>query len=149
MARFKIGDIVTVGLRSDSSICDSFSGNAEIMFETSDNFELKRDDGMTGGGRRLEGFGNLWNYSKSGEKYLTKVTNKINMKDILNKAALMFKGEPQKSFIKAGIMSQDEIPTDDGVKLLVSYLLKDATIGAGFKATVVDPLLAEIEKESK
>lgn len=65
-------------------------------------------------------------------------TFSMNLKE---KFALVFKGEPEKSFIKAGVMNSDESLTTDGKELFLSYLLKKN--GDDFKATVVDPILAE------
>ena len=60
---------------------------------------------------------------------------------------LAFKKEPQKSYIKAGIMDTDENLTDDGKDVFLTYLInKDAD----FKKEVVDPILASMkEQEAK
>jgi hypothetical protein len=61
--------------------------------------------------------------------------------------ALALTPEPQKSFRKAGITNGDNILTDDGVKVFLTYLLgknQDA-----FKTDVVDALLVEIANEKK
>lgn len=65
--------------------------------------------------------------------------NKSTM-TLKEKFALAFKGEPQKSFIKAGIMNTDESLTADGKELLLAYLIKKE--GDNFKTEVVDPILA-------
>lgn len=62
----------------------------------------------------------------------------MNLKE---KFALVFKGEPEKSFIKAAVMNSDESLTSDGQSLFLSYLLKKN--GDDFKTTVIDPILAE------
>ncbi len=69
-------------------------------------------------------------------------SNQSNM-NLSEKFALVFKGEPEKSFIKAGVMNADESLTTDGQKLFMAYLLKKN--GDDFKTTVVDPILAEEE----
>lgn len=71
----------------------------------------------------------------------TKLTN-MNLKE---KMALVFKGEPQKSFIKAGIMNSDETLTSDGKDVFMAWLLKQN--GDAFKTEVVDPILADEESK--
>lgn len=66
---------------------------------------------------------------------------------LISKAQLLFKGEPEKSFIKAGVLDSNEMPTEDGVKLVVATLLKDAEFAGKFKKTVVDPILADEDKK--
>lgn len=65
--------------------------------------------------------------------------------NLAEKFALVFKGEPEKSFIKAGIMNSDESLTSDGQSLFLSYLLKKNE--DDFKTIVVDPILAESDKK--
>ncbi len=53
--------------------------------------------------------------------------------------------EPQKSFRKAGITNGDDMLTDDGVKIFLTWLLnKQADL---FKSEVVDGLLADMKEE--
>ncbi len=68
-----------------------------------------------------------------------------NMKSLSEKMALVFKGEPQKSFIKAGIMNADESLTDEGQQVFLAFLIKEN--GEKFKKDVVDPILAEDSAE--
>lgn len=65
-------------------------------------------------------------------------SSNMNLKE---KFSLAFKGEPEKSFIEAGVMNSDESLTTDGKELFLSYLLKKN--GDDFKTTVIDPILAE------
>lgn len=74
---------------------------------------------------------------------LIKNNNNNNM-TTLEKFALVFKSEPEKSFRKAGITNGDDLFTDEGQKIFLSWLLKK--YGGDFKTEVVDPILAE-EKE--
>ena len=60
---------------------------------------------------------------------------------------LAITAEPQKSFRKAGITNGDDLLTDDGQKVFLSWLLKQNQ--DTFKKEVVDPILADIEKEKK
>lgn len=70
---------------------------------------------------------------------------KISTMDLKEKVALAFKSEPEKSFIKAGVMNADESLTQDGKDVLLSFLLKK--YGKEFKKEVVDVILAEDTKE--
>lgn len=67
-----------------------------------------------------------------------------NNMNILEKFALMTKAEPEKSFIKAGIMEVSGALTEDGANIFTMYLLNK--FGADFKKEVVDGLIAD-EKE--
>lgn len=69
-------------------------------------------------------------------------TTNTNM-NLIEKAKLAFKGEPEKSFIKVGVMESDESLTEEGQELFLTYLLKKH--GDDFKTTVVDPILKEAE----
>lgn len=71
-----------------------------------------------------------------------KLTNK-NM-NIKEQFTLAMTPEPQKSFRKVGITNGDNILTEDGMKIYLSWkLMKDAD---AFKKEVVDDMLAEQEK---
>lgn len=73
------------------------------------------------------------------ELKLTK--NYMNTKE---KFALIFKGEPEKSLRKAGLTNGDDLATEEGVQLYVSYLMKkDKT----FLDEVVVPILKEEESK--
>lgn len=63
------------------------------------------------------------------------------MSTLKDRVAVMFKGEPEKSFIKAGVMNTDETLTTDGETIFKQFLFKK--FAADFKKEVVDPLLAE------
>ncbi len=77
------------------------------------------------------------------DKELQKITD-TQMSTIIQKAAMLFKGEPEKSFIKAGIMDSQETLTDEGVKVVLGFVLKhDKDLAAAFKKEVVDPIIAE------
>lgn len=69
--------------------------------------------------------------------------------NIIEKAVIAFKSEPEKSFIKAGIIDSSGMPTTDGIKLVVGFLLKDKDFAPKFKTDMVDAILAEVETENK
>lgn len=71
------------------------------------------------------------------------VINKKNM-NITEKFLLAFKKEPEKSFRKAGITNGDDLLTDEGQQVFLSWLLQKH--GSDFKSEVVDGLL-ESEKD--
>lgn len=83
------------------------------------------------------------NWRDDGELDLINSSNTMNLNE---KLALVFKGEPEKSFIKAGVMNTDESLTSEGQTLFHAWLLKKH--GADFKTEVVDPIIAEM-KNSK
>lgn len=69
----------------------------------------------------------------------------MSMPDILSKAALAFKKEPEKSFRKAGITNGDDMLTDEGAKIYLSWMLQK---NAGdFLKEVVTPMLQEMKDE--
>jgi hypothetical protein len=84
-----------------------------------------------------------WDNGQHYNYYQDEITMVSNMADhsLVQKMALVFKGEPEKSFIKAGVMNPDETLTEEGEKVFLAYLLKQN--GADFKTKVVDPILAE------
>lgn len=99
------------------------------------------DAGMT----KLEScYSCIGDASLGGIVYSNNKNNTTNM-SIISKFKMLTKGEPEKSYIKSGIMDQDEVPTDDGMKIAMAYLLKDKEFSAKFKADVVDPLIKDID----
>lgn len=72
---------------------------------------------------------------------------RINTMNIKEKFILTLTREPQKSFRKAGITNGDDMLTDDGVKVFMTWMLnKNAE---AFKTEVVDGLLADMKDECK
>lgn len=70
--------------------------------------------------------------------------NTILMASLTSKFALAFKGEPEKSFIKAGVLDEKEQFTTEGRQVFEQWLLKK--YGNDFKKEVIDPILAEDAK---
>lgn len=68
----------------------------------------------------------------------------INSMTLMDKFAMLMKGEPEKSLFKAGITNKDYTLTEEGHEVFMQWLLKK--FGADFKTEVVDKLL-EAEKE--
>lgn len=71
--------------------------------------------------------------------------NKSFMANIIDRFVSAVTPEPQKSFRKAGITNGDNIITEEGARVLLTWLLgknQDA-----FKSEVVDGILADMSKE--
>lgn len=54
--------------------------------------------------------------------------------------------EPKKSFRQAGVTNGDDILTDEGTKIFLTWLLHNKYADE-FKTSVIDPLLADQKKE--
>ena len=91
-----------------------------------------------------DGLNSYGNDSINLEVISSNSTTKMTM-TLKDKFALVFKGEPEKSLIKAGIMNADESLTNEGRELWTAFLVKK--FGNEFKKEVVDPILAEEEKK--
>lgn len=68
--------------------------------------------------------------------------------NIIQKYALVLTKEPQKSFRKAGITNGDDILTEDGQKVFLSWLLH-AKYADDFKKEIVDDMLKDLEEDKK
>ncbi len=75
----------------------------------------------------------------------TKIEKNI-MTKLTEKFALLLKSEPEKSFRKSDITGTDDILTEEGTDIFLSWLLKKN--GEAFKTEVVDELLKK-DKECK
>ncbi|HWY36252.1 MAG TPA: hypothetical protein VNX68_16520 [Nitrosopumilaceae archaeon] len=64
--------------------------------------------------------------------------------DIQKSFVMAFLAEPEKSYRKAGITNGDGILTDCGVKIFLTYLLKNTP---AFKTDVVDGILTDMKDE--
>lgn len=76
-------------------------------------------------------------------KIIKKASKSKNTEDmkLTEQFALALTPEPYKSFRKAGITDGDNILTDEGMRVFLSYLLKQNA--DNFKKDVVDPMLAD------
>jgi len=83
---------------------------------------------------------NLLINNNDSQKESTKTMNNLKEKFLLAITA-----EPMKSFRKAGITNGDDLLTDDGQKVFLSWLLKENK--DKFKTDVVDGILKDEEKE--
>ncbi len=141
MYKFKIGDKVRLKKQNSGN---NFPGEAEYMGDSTTSslsVVLKRDDGKSGSGQN-----NWWNFDKA-ELHLLELTKPFYMPNLIEKAKMLFTSEPEKSFQKTGITDSSNNLTPDGAAVFLNWLLtqnKDA-----FNTAVVQPLLAEQEKEKK
>lgn len=81
----------------------------------------------------------------SGQWKLVESSNNIIMSNLVEKFALAVMTEPNKSLRKAGITNGDNLLTEEGQRVFLSWLLSKNA--AEFKTEVVDPILAEEEKK--
>lgn len=132
MSKFKLGDKVEVIEKRDGR---DYIGRKGIIV---------RYDGLS--------FPYLVDFSQDGSRDTwwyrevdIKLINNIKTMNTLQKFALIFKSEPQKSYRKAGITNGDDVITDEGMKIYLTYLLNKDT---NFKAEIVDELLKEEEKDN-
>lgn len=72
-------------------------------------------------------------------------TRNMNIKE---KFALALTKEPMKSFRKVGITNGDNLLTDDGMKIFLSWLL-DSKYAEEFKKEVVDDMLKDAKEDEK
>lgn len=80
-----------------------------------------------------------WFPIKATDPYLP--NNLTKFMNTMEKYALVFKPEPQKSFRKAGLTTGEDILTDEGQKIFLSWLL-NKKYAVDFKKEVVDDMLA-------
>lgn len=67
------------------------------------------------------------------------------MPNLKESVALLFKGEPEKSFIKTGIMGSNGEMTSEGREVFLTWLFEQNK--TAFNEAVVQPLLKEQTKE--
>lgn len=142
---FKVGDKVRVAANTNGGH-NEFEG--EIM-EISNGYHYVHNNDVCGSNGDIypSKYKYSWAVRDSQIGGFTLLETKTNKMDILKKLALTLKGEPEKSFIKAEITSSDDLLTDEGQKIFLSWLLKKQ--GTDFKKEGVDVLLADKEEEAK
>lgn len=79
------------------------------------------------------------------DRDIKKINTNFKNMNIVEKFALLRKGEPEKSYFKAGITDKDDQLTPEGTKIYLSYLLGNDN--GKFKTEVVDELLKYEEKK--
>lgn len=129
MSKFKIGDKVRIK--------ENHTGKYGIGGEYT--ITVVMSNGQYYDGEKGYGLGKFSDYDIE----LIESNNKINMSNIKEKFALMFKNDPEKSFRLSGITNGDDLLTDDGRNIFLSWLLRQN--GKKFKEEVVDELLKKEE----
>lgn len=138
---FKVGDRVK-GQYGDVF----YTGTIESISEK--RLEVKKDDGTMGWGCRKRDNG-VWAAADGCDdgihnlELISSLTN--NQMGIKEAFVLALTSEPKKSFRKAGITNGDDLLTEDGQKIFLTWLLHTKHSDE-FKTGVVDGLLAEQEK---
>lgn len=84
------------------------------------------------------------NFKNPGKIKIINSSNQINM-NLAEKFVLALTPEPQKTFRKVGITNGDDLLTDEGQKVFLSWLLKKNQ--EEFKKEVADGLLADLEEK--
>ncbi len=142
MAKFKVGDRIEIINRQNNPYCSSTLNDSEIgklgtvtnvnSEEFVDHIYFKIDGSDDQRGCCPD----------SNFKLITTNNNNMNIKE---KFALAFKSEPEKTFRKTGITNGDDLLTEEGSQIFLSWLLKKN--GADFKKEVVDLLVEDAKSE--
>ena len=127
-----------------------------MNFKIGDKVEVKN---QCHGGTRPVGYiglitgiscGIIWLDHGNGsyESEIELLNNKENKSmNILEKFTIALKSEPEKTFRKTGITNGDDLLTEDGQKIFLSWLLKKN--GDVFNAEVANGLLKDVEDKEK
>ena len=155
MQLFKVGD--TVRFRNRSTVPNGYwqnhhdaGGAFAVKCVSADGLKcylFNNDDPYSPGGDGCPCRKHNWCERDDDVEIIKSSVNSNAMTSLKEKFALAFKGEPEKSFIKAGVMNSDESLTTDGKEVFLAYLLKKN--GDDFKTTVIDPILAAEAADAK
>ena len=130
------------------------------MFKVGDRVKITSANGvLTNGEYTLSVFKSMYDFCVEGhgssygspladykfELIEPSLTN--NQMDIKEKFVLALTPEPKKSFRKAGITNGDDLLTDEGQRIFLTWLLH-SKYADEFKKDVVDGLLADQEKNN-
>lgn len=135
MNKFKVGDKVKI------KYSDSFTPDIKNMMEKTNIFTIK--ECALNNRYILEEFTTHYAFL---EDCLELINNNKNM-NLIEKYKLTLKGEPEKTLIKTGIMSSEEILTSDGKDLFFEWLFQQNK--KQFTDEVASKILKEEEKENK
>ena len=135
----EIGDIVQL-------YCSKLYNNQRIVISI-DDYPLYKEiifDDLASGGNKI-----TLNRNNDIEVVIVKKNNQFKNKsmNIKEKFLTSLKKEPKKSFRKAEITNGDDMLTEDGKVIFLSWLLNKH--GEEFKKEVVDELVEEMKKEEK
>lgn len=150
MAKFKVGDKLKITV---SNLC----GNWDDLVETHDGgyVVLRSVKDKNGGGTFQYDlfFPDGKQYSDrdnciQNESHFTyyDVNNKTKIMNITEKFVLALTKEPNKTFRKAGITNGDDMLTDEGTKIFLTWLLH-SKYADDFKKEIADELLKDKDSE--
>lgn len=139
MSKFKVGDRVKI--LTGCSLC--VAGEIAVIHDTDRNGNNKEAGPWAWGADPSSccHCENNWELIKN----ITPVGKNI-MSNLTEKFVLALTPEPQKSYRKAGITNGDDVLTDEGVKVFLTWLLAKHP---DFKTEVVEPILKEMAEEKK
>lgn len=137
MAKFKVGDKVIGNYKADLKYSCTVKGWKGLVTEVKQDGRFETED-----------FGFLdeecFDLLEEGKNNADTSASKNNM-NLVQKFAMLLKGEPMKSFFKAGITNADYTFTTEGKEIFMQWLLTKN--GDAFKTEVVDLLLANEDKK--
>lgn len=145
---FKFGDLVRV--KYGTSPINNFNGEAIFRGQSdlSCFYLLERLDGVFGGADN-----GRWYFRKEDEDMLELVEAAEELKEITREKNMslksivknLFRSEPEKSFIKAGVMNESLELTTEGKDLFIDFLFeKNKDL---FNTEIVQKIIAEQEEK--
>lgn len=133
--KYSIGDrvrVINLGVSGGDHLY--IGQECSITAVNVDKYSAKFDNGVHYGLRDSE------------VELVTKSNNK-SMSSIKSIYKALRRGEPEATFVKVGIMNDNEELTTEGKEMFTDFLFKK--FAAEFKTEVADPILAEMAKEEK
>ena len=153
MSKFKVGDRVKCVAPIDKVFYETVgkTGTVIEISKVSDHVAVEFDEPCDG--HSCGGLGKdkhcFWARPQDLEIITRTVINKINKTNMYQSFKNLFIKEPQKSYRAVGLTNDNDEPTQDGIKVVVSYLLNNSDFNEKFIADVVEPLKKAKEEESK
>lgn len=142
MSKFKVGDRVNVrrGRDNQTGYCPYLDNylNCKVVEINSTSYTVYSGD---------DNYNYIGLFNDSELELVGTLTNKtkIIMTNLITTFKNITRTEPNKTFVKAGVMNEDLSLTSEGKELFIQFMFdKHAT---EFKTEVVDAILAEQEKK--
>lgn len=146
MVEFKVGNYV----RMTNDCSGSIKGNIYLL--RYDNTYGNDNTLLYAWDKEVEKLGkggcschNKWELVEDIKKINADQKSEVQNMDLVSIVKNMFRTEPEKSFIKAGIMNSDNSLTIGGKEVFINYLFE--LNKADFNTKIVQPLLTEQEAE--
>ena len=141
LVKYKIGDKVKA-IKGKEAVCGGCKDH-EFLMITQVSGSIYTYSAYDKNGKL---FNNCSCYKDEDLEFYSSQDQVINKNmNLIEKYYLMTKGEPERSFFKAGITDKQDLLTTEGSQLFLNFLLNK--FGADFKKEVVDPILAEEENK--